>query len=246
MKLPIYFISDNHFLLENSKLELERRLKLFQLFCEIQKTGGTLVIGGDFFDYWLESFGGIPSYYNDILNELEKLKQNHITIHYVVGNHDYWDFGFLNKKCGAIIHKKDFLFKINNQKILVTHGDGLLKNDYLYRFTKKIIRSNLFILLARLIPSSIMTIIARKISGTKLKFGKLQNLPEKYKQELEKYAINQINDYNVNTVLMGHYHQLGIKKINHENFIHLGDWINQYTVTVLDKNQTWHQKKMAH
>ena len=58
MKLPIYFISDNHFLLENSKLELERRLKLFQLFCEIQKTGGTLVIGGDFFDFWLESFWG--------------------------------------------------------------------------------------------------------------------------------------------------------------------------------------------
>ena len=245
MKLPIYFISDNHFLLEKNQLETERRTKLFELFNEIQKTGGTLIIGGDFFDFWLESFYGIPSYYTDILDELEKLKKNDITIHYIVGNHDYWDFGFLNKKCGAIIHKKDFLFKVNEQKILVTHGDGLLKNDYLYRFMKKIIRSKLFILLVRLIPSSIMVLIARKISGTRSKFGKLQNLPEKYKKELEEYAVNQINDSNINTVLMGHYHQLGIKKINHTQFIHLGDWINQYTVTLLDKNYNWHQKKWS-
>jgi len=243
MQLPVYFISDNHFLLENNDLENKRRKKLFQLFSKIKKTGGTLIIGGDFFDFWLESFYGIPNYYHNILAELEKLKLNNIAIHYIVGNHDYWDFGFLSKKCGAVIHKKDFVFKINNQKILITHGDGLLKNDYLYRFMRKIIRSIFFVLLVRLIPNSIMTIMARKISSTNSKFGKLQNLPEKYKTELEKYAINQINNNNINTVLMGHYHQVGIKKIKNAQFIHLGDWINQYTVTLLDKNQKWHQKK---
>ena len=108
---------------------------------------------------------------------------------------------------------------------------------------RKIIRSTFFVLLVRLIPNSIMTIMARKISSTNSKFGKLQNLPEKYKTELEKYAINQINNNNINTVLMGHYHQVGIKKIKNAQFIHLGDWINQYTVTLLDKNQKWHQKK---
>ena len=243
MQLPVYFISDNHFLLEKNDLERKRRKKLFQLFSKIKKTGGTLIIGGDFFDFWLESFYGIPNYYHDILAELEELKSNNITIHYIVGNHDYWDFGYLNKKCGAIIHKKDFLFEINNQKILVTHGDGLLKNDYLYRFMKRIIRSTLFILLVRLIPNPIMTIMARKISKTNSKFEKLQNLDEKYKTELEEYAINQINSNNINTVLMGHYHQVGIKKIEDAKFIHLGDWINQYTVTWLDENQKWHQKK---
>ena len=243
MKLPIYFISDNHFLLEKNELELERRTKLFSLLDKIQKTGGTLIIGGDFFDFWVESFYGIPNYYNDILDKLEKLNRHHIKIHYIVGNHDYWDFGFLNKKCGVIIHKKDFLFKIDKQKILVTHGDGLLKDDYKYRFMKKIIRSKLFILLVRLVPSSVMTIIAKKISGTKSKFGKLQNLPKKYKDELEEYAIKQIDNYNIHTVLMGHYHQLGIKKINNKQFIHMGDWINQYTVTWIDKNYEWHQKK---
>ena len=54
-----------------------------------------------------------------------------------------------------------------------------------------------------------------------------------------------MKDKNINVVLMGHYHQLGIKKINNTQFIHLGDWINQYTVTLLDKNYNWHQKKWS-
>ena len=242
MKKPIYIISDNHFMLEKNNEEHIRRTKIFKLFSHIKKTGGTLIIGGDFFDFWLESFYGAINYYDDILSELEKLKLNNIEIHYVVGNHDYWDFGFITKKCDAIIHKSDFIFNINDKKILITHGDGLLKHDVLYRFMKKIIRSKLFIFCIRLIPSSIMTLIAKKISNTKSKFNKSQHLPEKCKQELEDYAMNKITNNNIDTVLMGHYHQLGIKKINNGYFIHLGDWINQYTVTILTEEETWKQE----
>ena len=242
MKKPIYIVSDNHFLLEKSNKEKERRRKIFTLFNYIKKTGGTLIIGGDFFDFWLESFYSIPNYYDDILSALEKLKSNNIAIHYVVGNHDYWDFGSIYKKCGAIIHKSDFIFTINDKKILITHGDGLLKNDYLYRFMKIIIRSRLFILFIRFIPSSIMSFLAKKISNTKSKFNKSAYLSESCKQELEGYAINEIKSNNINTVLMGHYHQLGIKKINNGYFIHLGDWINQYTVTILNEKDVWKQE----
>ena len=56
MQLPIYFISDNHFMLSKNELESKRRRKLFDLFVKIKKTGGTLIIGGDFFDFWLQSF----------------------------------------------------------------------------------------------------------------------------------------------------------------------------------------------
>ena len=242
MKTPIYIISDNHFMLQKSNDETIRRKKIFKLFDHINKTGGTLIIGGDFFDFWLESFYGVPQYYNDILTELEKLKSNNIEIHYVVGNHDYWDFGFIHKKSGAIIHKSDFLFNLNNKKILVTHGDGLLKHDYLYRFMKTIIRSKLFIFCVRLIPASIMSFIAKKISNTKSKFNKEQFLPHNCKIELENYAINIIKNHNIDAVLMGHYHQLGIKKIDNGYFIHLGDWINQYTVTILDADGIWKQE----
>ena len=113
MKLPIYIVSDNHFLMKNNQNELERRKKLFDLFKKIKESGGSLIIGGDFFDFWFEFKNDVPSGYDDILDELESLNKNNIDIHYVLGNHDYWDFGFFKKKFGANTYKDDLKFKIN-------------------------------------------------------------------------------------------------------------------------------------
>ena len=242
MKQPLYIISDNHFLLENSLNEQKRRTKLFQLFNTIKETGGTLIIGGDFFDFWLEFYSGIPPYYQDILDALEQLYINNIEIHYVLGNHDYWNFGYFEKKFGCSVHKKDFLFSINNQKILITHGDGLLKHDYLYRLMKTIIRNKIMTSLLRLIPLKIGCSIAKKISKTHKKFGRDETLQEYYRTELKEFALKKIKDENIDVVLMGHYHQLGIENINNKYFIHLGDWINHYTVTSLNINGIWEQK----
>ena len=99
---------------------------------------------------------------------------------------------------------------------------------------KTIIRSNIFISIIRLFPISILTFFAKKISNTKIKFGKNNILNKKYKDELKKFAFNKMNTENIDALLMGHYHQLGIENKNHQHFIHLGDWINHYTVTIFD------------
>tara|TARA_Y100001970_G_scaffold273540_1_gene371910 strand:- start:1439 stop:2191 length:753 start_codon:yes stop_codon:yes gene_type:complete len=244
MKLPIYFISDNHFLLENNAEEKIRRKKLLYLFEKIKISGGTLIIGGDFFDFWLQTFKGIPKYYNDLLEALKDLHDQNINIHFIAGNHDYWDFGILNTNYGCNMYKNDFVFNINGNKILVTHGDGILKNDSGYRLMKRIIRSKLFIFLIRIMPISIMTNIAKKISNTKKKFDpKYPKLSTKQKQELKNFAFNKMQDENIDVLLMGHYHEIGIYKNDNKQFIHMGDWINQYTVTILDEKGIWKQKK---
>ena len=53
MKLPLYFISDCHVGITLNDKEKKRREKLFFIFNKIKRTGGTLIIGGDFFDFWL-------------------------------------------------------------------------------------------------------------------------------------------------------------------------------------------------
>ena len=65
------------------------------MFGHIKKTGGTLIIGGDFFDFLAANFSGIPKYYDDIIQNLQSLNEQNIEIHYVVGNHDYWDFDYI-------------------------------------------------------------------------------------------------------------------------------------------------------
>ena len=239
MQLPIYFISDNHFMLTKNELESKRREKLFDLFDKIKKTGGTLVIGGDFFDFWLQSFFSIPENYDDLITSLKSLYENKIDIHYVVGNHDYWDFGFLEKKCGCKVHKGDFSFEINQNKILITHGDGILINDHNYRLMKNIIRSSLFVFLIRLVPMSIMMFFAKKISNTKNKLNpKYPPLKEDLKNELENYAFKRMKKDNIDTLLMGHYHEVGIKEKDSKKFIHLGDWLTKCTITIFHEDET--------
>ena len=102
--------------MKNNQDEQKRRKKMFDVFDHIQKKGvGTLIIGGDFFDYWFEYNNKIPSGYENLLEALKNLKKSGIDIHYVLGNHDYWDFGYLKKKVGIIFHREDLHFKFNKQ-----------------------------------------------------------------------------------------------------------------------------------
>ena len=166
VKLPVYFISDNHFNININEFENSRRKKLFHVFNKIKLTGGTLIIGGDFFDFWFDYKYVIPSGYINLFTELSKLQKAGVVIHYVLGNHDYWDFGFLKNQFNAHVHKENFEFEFSRSPILVTHGDGLLKNDYTYRLMKKIIRSKLCIFLFKNFHPDYGYALAKFISNT--------------------------------------------------------------------------------
>tara|TARA_B100001142_G_scaffold96048_1_gene97893 strand:+ start:878 stop:1093 length:216 start_codon:yes stop_codon:yes gene_type:complete len=67
LKAPYYIVSDNHFFMKNDENEKNRRKKLFNILDHIKKKGiGTLIIGGDFFDYWFEYNNKIPSGYESL------------------------------------------------------------------------------------------------------------------------------------------------------------------------------------
>ena len=118
LSLPLYFISDNHFKMEIDQPEKNRRGKLYHVFEKIKTTGGTLVIGGDFFDFWFDYQFVLPNGYVDLLEALAKLNQSGIKIHFVLGNHDYWDFGYYKTKFGATVYTGDMDFTIKGKRSL--------------------------------------------------------------------------------------------------------------------------------
>ena len=241
LELPIYFISDNHFSMQKSDAEQIRREKLFTLFDKIESTKGTLIIGGDFFDFWFDYKYVVPKGFNDILFRLEQLHKSGIKIHYILGNHDYWDFGSFTQKFGAIVHTGDLEFDINGQKILVTHGDGLLKKDVAYRFMKRIIRSNLAIFLFRLFHPDWGCALARKVSNTSSHYHHHDDKSIEIRNEIRQFANKKWNEgYDV--VLIGHYHQTEIETTEDKSLIFMGDWLKHFTVTSLDENG-WQQNK---
>ena len=238
MKAPYYIISDNHFCMDDSKFEQDRREKLFNVFEKIKQNGGTLIIGGDFFDYWFEYDDVIPKGYENILEYFCDMAENGVQIHYVLGNHDYWDFGYLNKNCKVKTHKGDLIINHQNKKILLTHGDGLLKNDYGYRLMKKIIRSSLFIKLYKLFPASLTIKLANKTSQISSRYNHHNDYVKQIKKEILSYAKIKWNE-NFDIVLVGHYHQIGTIKEQNNSLTFLGDWISKFTVTQIDEKGIW-------
>ena len=245
MNGPIYIVSDNHFSMKNDQSEISRREKLFQVFEKIKKNFLSLnkkecnvILGGDFFDYWFEYKYSIPSGYESMLDALKELTTMGIQVHLVLGNHDFWDFGYLEETIGLTIHKKDLSFTLNNDRILLTHGDGLLKKDYGYKILKKIIRSHLFIFLFRLLPPDITCFLATKISKSSSHYNHHDNNVKIIKNDIKNYAIKKWNE-GYDTVLVGHYHQIGIVNDKNKKLIYLGDWLSKFTVTTIIENQYW-------
>ena len=239
MKAPFYIISDNHFMMTDSEEERSRRNKLFLIFDKIKKDGqGTLIIGGDFFDFWFETKKVIPKYFDNLINELYQLDKHGIKIHYLAGNHDYWDFGYLSKTAKINFHKNDLQFTLNNKNILITHGDGLLKKDTGYRFMKKIIRSKIFIKLFQLVPPSISFKLANSLSKSSSHYNHHDNHVDIIMKDVLEYAKQKWID-NIDIVMVGHYHQQKIINENKYNLVFLGDWLTKFTVTKLDKNGIW-------
>ena len=239
MKLPLYFISDVHFQMTKSDQEKLRRQKMYSLFQKIKDTGGTLIIGGDFFDFWYDYGYYIPPEYNDIFDELDKLNQSGVKIHYIAGNHDFWDFGFFEKCFRAKFYKNDLVFTINGQSILVTHGDGILARDKYYRLLKSFLRSRINIFLFKLLPAKLGCALAKIVSQTDKHFDKKEYVNLEIINELKNWSKLKSNDQ-YDTILIGHYHQNGIEIMDNKNLIFMGDWVTQYKVTEFD-GQQWHQ-----
>ena len=239
MNGPIFIVSDNHFSMSDSINEQKRRKKLFNVFNKIKKyKNSTLIIGGDFFDYWFEYDEVIPSGYESLIEQLKILIDEGISIHYILGNHDFWDFGFLEKEIGIKTYKSDYEFNYAEQKILITHGDGLLKRDYGYRALKKIIRHPLFIKIFKLFPPKFTCNLSKKISKSSAHYNHHDKYVDLIKNDILEFSQKKW-DEGYDTVLVGHYHQTGIINKNKNKMIFLGDWLSKYTVTMINEKKYW-------
>ena len=237
MDNPIYFVSDNHFQKRTDDFEMDRRKKFFKLIDHIKKTGGSLVIAGDFFDFWFEYRGFVPFEYLDLFEKLKDLKESGHSIHYILGNHDFWDFGFFKKTFALDILVDQYNISVNNHKIRVIHGDGVLKGDYMYRLFRSLIRSRACIFLFKLLSPKMGYYIASLISQAD-QHGNYYRENDELKVKLKSYAKTKWGE--CDTLLVGHYHQTGIVKDRDKRLIFLGDWLSKFTVTVYN-NGEWEQ-----
>lgn len=93
---------------------------------------------GDMFDFWYEYLWHAHETLDDYANRtgdkgfapflfcLRALVQKGVKVHYLIGNHDIWTFGWLSRVTGIIVHRTPIIETLYGQPVYLAHGDGLV------------------------------------------------------------------------------------------------------------------------
>ena len=235
MDLPIYFISDIHLMLKRTKSEAKREEILFSFFDHVRKTGGTLIINGDLFDFYFEYKYVIPKVYSNFYYQILKLRESGVKVHYVLGNHDYWVMDFINDTLFDEVYDDDVKIKIGGKTFYITHGDGFLSWDKSYRALKSLIRSRLFIWFYRSLHPSIGYSFANWVSKKGEHYAHSDEYNKKILNEMRIQAKPYL-DNGCDYFISGHYHQAKELDMKNGKLLILGDWLNFFSYAKFDGN----------
>lgn len=220
-----YFISDAHLGINLGSAD-HREADLRSWLRTIAADADFLFIVGDLFDFWIEYKTVIRLAYVPFLLELQHLVDSGVQVHYIAGNHDFALGSFLQNTMGITIHTNSYETVLQDKKIYLFHGDGLLKADVGYRILKKILRNPLNQKLFKLIHPDAAIKLATFCSGSSRhllsKFFNNQ-IRDEYRQHAKK-ILAQGNDI----VILGHTHHADLVKYPEGIYCNTGEWIKRY------------------
>ncbi len=232
----IYFASDFHLGFDARLTSTEREKLVVAWLDAIQKDAGHIYLVGDLFDFWYEYAEVITKGHFRFFAKLTELLKKGIPITILTGNHDVWMGRYISEDIGASLHHDPISRTHHGKKLFIAHGDGLGPGDYGYKFIKMIFRNSLCqFFFSRLHPNFAIKLM-KFFSDTSRDESEVTIDPSKERQIIfaEEHAKNKQMDFYV----MGHRHvPMDYKLTNAKaRYINLGDWINNFTFAVLDRD----------
>jgi len=231
----VYFISDLHLGAHDDEIERQKEERLLSFLRFVACENADLIIVGDLFDFWFEYQHVVLRKHFRVLGQLA-LMADARPIHYLVGNHDFWLDSFISDEIGLIVHPDDYVFSINQLKLYVRHGDGLLKNDYGYRLLKKVLRNKFNIFLYRLLHPDIGVPLALYCSHLSRSSGEKDK--ERYLDvDYRRFAFERI-DEGYDIVVLGHTHWAALETYQTGCYVNPGYWGQDFTFAVIQDGKS--------
>lgn len=209
IKTPSVFFSDLHVKAnENIRYELLHKF----LDSEQTKQSQQIFFLGDIFDLMIGPHKGYFTKYKTFFDTIAEYLKEGKTIFYFQGNHDFhlkilFDL-FIEKyqlKNGLILLDGPTVFKFNDKKIYLSHGDELDLNNKAYQKYKKVIRSNFVKFLANyIIPESFLNFVASALA--KNSKDNQKNFDWNTTFVLYRNYIQKLWDQGIQGVIIGHSH----------------------------------------
>lgn len=253
----VYFLSDAHLGSRAIADPTLHQQQLVQLLTHIAKDATEIYLLGDMFDFWYEYIWKDKSkeQYRPFLNTLRQITDKGIPVHYFIGNHDIWTFGWLQRQTGVILHRTATSATICGKRVFLAHGDGIVPDNYLNTLPKPIqnkIRKFMWLraFFHHPIPQALFRIVPPVWGNAfgyewakRSRYKELQH-PCPYKgeqnEELVLYAKQQerLNDHH-DFYIFGHRHiELDLLISNNSRVIILGDCWKLWTYAKMDPQGT--------
>jgi UDP-2,3-diacylglucosamine hydrolase len=234
-----YFISDFHLGIPNFEESLAREKRIILFLNSIKQNCNELYIVGDIFDFWFEFKTVVPKGFVRLLAKLAEFVDDGIPVHVFHGNHDLWQFGYLEKEIGCKVYDKPIIKTISGKKFYIGHGDGLGPGQQKFKFILGIYRNYFFQRLFAFFHPNIGIGIANWFSHkSKQKTYNDNHAFYEEKEFLIQHARNFLKVEPIDYFVFGHRHLPMIYQLNKKSaYINLGDWIEYNTYLVVNENK---------
>lgn len=234
LKEPFYFISDTHISTVTGTEQDERRKKVCHILDHISKTGGTLFILGDFFDFCFSCRKYIHPHLQEFTDSLRSLSDKGIAIHYISGNHDYWIRGSLCDYSHIHFYPDELSFTHKGQSFYCTHGDKQVYKKNIYPLARRIMRSRIAIFLLSCLPCRWIYALGEKISSYNRPYAQIKPIENTYISAMQSFLRSKLENGS-DIALSGHVHFPYIKQQDGKTIAILGDWIHYSRLGIWEK-----------
>ncbi|MEO4046754.1 UDP-2,3-diacylglucosamine diphosphatase [Pseudomonas sp. CAU 1711] len=220
----ILLISDLH-------LE-EQRPDITRAFVHFLKTRAheaeALYILGDFFEVWIGDDGMSP-FQQDIARALRELSDAGTRILLMHGNRDFLIGRAFCRAAGCTLLKDSCVVRLNDEPVLLMHGDSLCTLDAAYMKLRRWLRNPLSLFILRNLPLATRHKLARKLRSesraqTRMKASEIVDVtPDEVPRVMAAHKVR--------TLIHGHTHRPAMHQLQVDGQparrIVLGDWDRQ-------------------
>ena len=228
--LNAYFVSDVHI-----GSPTDSRATLFLQFLKKLTTGekvSHLFLMGDIFDLWVAAHQYFIDKYQPITDEIVRLRDKGVEIHYFEGNHDLYLKHYWGDEIGLTVHEGPSYIKLGQQIVRIEHGDQMDPDDRGYQFLRWFLRTPPLKFLMPHLPGRLVVSIGKKSSQTsRIYTSETKTISrEETIRKIRKHAEMVYKEGPFDLIISGHVHmrdqylfqddQIAFKSVN------LGTWLN--------------------
>ncbi len=237
----IYFLSDTHLGLNyGDKTPRQREKFLCDFLCSIEHDCSELFLVGDIFDFWFEWKRCVPQGFVQILAQLQKMTEQGITIHFLVGNHDLWIGKYLQQEIGIIVHTDHLKIQRQNKKLFITHGDKLYRHRGVSYILDKMFRSKFVRWVGQRIihPDSMIRFGRGWSTSNRKKHGDISHQFTAEDDYWVKASKEILKEEHFDYFVYGHLHIPLVYELSESStMVVLGEWIQKPTYATLNDSK---------